>query len=238
MDKYLKLLDLNGRAVLCEFERKRVKRINARLRSDGSLYCSLPLYASFAKAEEFVLNNSDFFIRALDKQAISMLKEGVPKFYRSGEDIKVFGVWKKLDIRTGPRHVEETDSSVVVYVSDISDTDSVKKVYSKWRRDDLKRIIDGFASELYPYFAGFGVKYPEVIRYGEFKSFWGECYHQRSMVKFSLRLHEQPLDLIRYVVAHEFAHFVVPNHSDRFWEVVTGVIPDAKACQVRLRNRE
>lgn len=235
MDKFVKVLDLNGRAVLCEFQRKKVKRTNVHVRRDGTLYCSVPLRGSFTRAEEFVMSNAEYLLRGIDRTLSAQVKDGTPKLYVTGEDIKVFGEWKVLKVAEGRRNTaEETSDCLNVSVKDPSDKEMVKKTYLRWRKANLKKVVDDFACELYPYFASYGAKFPEQIKYGDYKSFWGICYPKRSLVKFSLRLNEQEAELIRYVVAHEFAHLVVADHSDRFWKLLTGIIPNARACQKKL----
>ena len=50
-----RIIDIGGRAVICEFERKRVRNINVRVRRDGSLYASMPYWVSYAEAARFLL---------------------------------------------------------------------------------------------------------------------------------------------------------------------------------------
>ena len=61
-----RIIDIGGRAVIAEFERKRVRNINVRVRRDGTLYASMPYWVSYAEAERFILSKSKFFIKALD----------------------------------------------------------------------------------------------------------------------------------------------------------------------------
>ena len=56
----------------------------------------------------------------------------------------------------------------------------------------------------------------------------------KKTLKFSLRLFEQGEDLIEYVVAHEFSHFLELNHSRAFWHHVERVIPDWRQRRKRL----
>ena len=53
-------LVLGSREVTVEFERKRVRNINVRVRRDGTLYCSLPYYASVREAEAFIISKQDY----------------------------------------------------------------------------------------------------------------------------------------------------------------------------------
>ena len=78
-----RITDIGGRAVIIEFERKRVKNMNARVRRDGTLYVSLPYWVSFAEAEKFIQSKASFFIKALDE---------VEKRSADEEDWKNYGV--------------------------------------------------------------------------------------------------------------------------------------------------
>ncbi|MDO4877552.1 MAG: hypothetical protein Q3987_09240 [Oscillospiraceae bacterium] len=49
-----RIIDIGGRAVIIEFDRKRVKNINVRVRRDGTLYASMPYWVSFAEAEKLI----------------------------------------------------------------------------------------------------------------------------------------------------------------------------------------
>lgn len=64
-----RIMDIGGRAVIVEFERKRIKNINVRVRRDGSLYASMPYWVSYAEAEKFMLSKASFFLNALDEVA-------------------------------------------------------------------------------------------------------------------------------------------------------------------------
>ena len=45
-----------------------------------------------------------------------------------------------------------------------------------------------------------------------------------------------PPRLLDYVVAHEVAHLIEMNHSQRFWRVLGRLIPDCAARRKELRH--
>lgn len=173
-----RIIDIGGRAVIAEFERKRVRNINVRVRRDGSLYASMPYWVSYAEAERFILSKSKFFIKALDEVA-----------QRSRDEEE----WKNLD---------------------------------KESVETLKNLIMELIDLHMPFFAARGVARPSKVVIGNYKSFWGECMNKRGIVKFSTRLSGKDRGLVEYVVVHELAHFLVPNHSAAFWNIVGSVLPD------------
>lgn len=57
---------------------------------------------------------------------------------------------------------------------------------------------------------------------------WGVCHCATRIVTFHWELVMQPQRIIDYVVVHELAHLLEPNHGRGFWEQVERVLPDWK----------
>ncbi len=64
---------------------------------------------------------------------------------------------------------------------------------------------------------------------------WGSCARDGNL-SFSWRLIFAPEVVIDYVVAHEVAHLVEMNHSQRFWRIVEKLHPGAKAERLWLNH--
>lgn len=64
------------------------------------------------------------------------------------------------------------------------------------------------------------------------KTRWGGCNHKAGNIRLNTELVKKPKDLLEYVVVHEMAHLLEPNHSDRFVAVLDAFYPawrDARA---------
>ena len=60
------------------------------------------------------------------------------------------------------------------------------------------------------------------------RSRWGSCSHEGALM-YSWRLIMAPPAVLTYVAAHEVAHMLEMNHSDRFWAVVDQLYPGWEA---------
>jgi predicted metal-dependent hydrolase len=55
---------------------------------------------------------------------------------------------------------------------------------------------------------------------------WGSCSSGDRTIRLSHRLQGMPEHVVDYVLVHELAHLIEPNHSARFWALVDAY-PDA-----------
>lgn len=72
-----------------------------------------------------------------------------------------------------------------------------------------------------------GLEVPQIDFYNAC-SYWGICYHEKKLVKFTWRccfLDEKTVD---YIVVHELCHLVHHGHGPDFWEMVAKYCPDYK----------
>ena len=49
---------------------------------------------------------------------------------------------------------------------------------------------------------------------------FGSCTPSNATIRLSHRLAEMPVWVLDYVIVHELAHLLQPNHSARFWKLV------------------
>lgn len=66
---------------------------------------------------------------------------------------------------------------------------------------------------------------PAGVRVKTLKSKWGSC-DSNKIVTFNAGLIQLEPRLIEYVVIHELCHVRELNHSDRFWKMLAGFLPD------------
>ena len=55
---------------------------------------------------------------------------------------------------------------------------------------------------------------------------WGSCQPKKSILTFNYALINATISCVEYVVVHEFVHFLVANHSRKFYEQISVFLPD------------
>src|SRR5439155_4158818 len=64
---------------------------------------------------------------------------------------------------------------------------------------------------------------------------WGSCT-VRNNVNLNWRLIKAPMFVIEYVIAHELAHLIEPNHTARFWNIIRAISPAVERAKTWLRE--
>lgn len=66
------------------------------------------------------------------------------------------------------------------------------------------------------------------------KTRWGSCNPQARHIRLNTELVKKPKELLEYVVVHEMAHLIAPNHSERFVALLDAHIPAWREAQAEL----
>ena len=65
-----------------------------------------------------------------------------------------------------------------------------------------------------------GVEFTDIGWVTNQKSRWGSCSVDDRAIRLSLELSDYPSWVRDYVIVHELAHLIVPDHSQAFWDLV------------------
>lgn len=79
--------------------------------------------------------------------------------------------------------------------------------------------------------------YPTGLGFRAQRTRWGSCT-SAGYISLNLRLCGAPLFVIDYVVIHELAHLIVPNHSAYFWRIVQRFCPMVKSAKKWLKENQ
>lgn len=108
-------------------------------------------------------------------------------------------------------------------------------LFKSWLEGLSRKIFEDICHKIHPLFIKYNVRYPE-IRIKLLKSMWGSCRPASGIITLNAILIEKPLRCIEYVVLHEFAHFIHPDHSKNFHMLVESMMPDWKQRKKELNE--
>lgn len=226
---------LEGRAVTYRLQRKSVKNINLRIRGDTGISVSADPRVPMSVIEDFLRANASKILRIMDDLADRAAALPPPKRYVDGEIFYVFGETVCLSVCRGMRNRVTRDGSVLqLTVTDPDDVELKRTVLLRWMQNQCKKTITPMCERVYQVFRG-RMNYP-VIRFHSMRSQWGNCQPKRGILTFNFALSGVPLACVEYVVFHEWAHFLHPDHSPAFYERLSQWMPDWKVRKEALEQ--
>tara|TARA_R110000850_G_scaffold269830_1_gene402362 strand:- start:1225 stop:2067 length:843 start_codon:yes stop_codon:yes gene_type:complete len=107
----------------------------------------------------------------------------------------------------------------------------VKPLIDKWYQHKAKAIFHERLSELLPKTTW--VTGIPSFRVMAMKKQWGSCSTKGSLM-LNPHLVKAPKECIDYVILHELCHIAEHNHSERFWRLLTQVMPNWKEVKAKL----
>lgn len=188
----------------------RARRMILRMAHDGEgVVLTLPPAVSERAGLDFAARQSGWILSRLGNQRDAVL-------FRPGEMVPLRGELHEIVHVAAARGVVRPDPEgsrprLLVY----GDAAHLSRRLEDWLKRqaklDLAAASDRFARAMDTRYARLSVR--------DQKSRWGSC-SSNGRLSYSWRLILAPPFVLDYVAAHEVAHLIEMNHSDRFWTLV------------------
>lgn len=221
--------------IVFKFERKSVKNINLRIRNNGKVCVSAPKSVPKFVIDSFVISKSEYIKRAIDK----FKQSAIPKAnmqYVSGENVTFLGKNMRLNIVKDSQEYVNTDGIYVfIHVKRPDYYNRKKNLFNNWLDEQCNLIFNELVQEVYKKFRSYNVILPQ-IKLRNMTTRWGSCLPEKSIITLNKRLIEAPKPCIKYVVYHEFCHFIHPNHSKQFYSLLQIMLPNWRSSKQMLES--
>lgn len=142
----------------------------------------------------------------------------------NGESHYVFGRRYRLRVheQTGKQYVALRGmASLDLFVNPDRTIEQRDAVLKRWYRQKLKELVGPMVEQwqrtLGVQANAWGIK--------KMKTKWGGCNPASKRLWFNLELAKKPVQCVEYIVAHELAHLLERNHTDRFTRLLDQHLP-------------
>ncbi len=189
----------------------RARRFTLRLESagDGAVLTAPPSVPE-AEMRDFLKRHSGWLDKALAKRPpVVTVADGI--------SIPIDGTDTPVLVTDGRRRPPELRDGMLVLQGKGGEGARIAAWLRLRARDALFPAARGYARRL--------GKPIGRIALRDTTSRWGSC-SSTGTLSFSWRLAMAPPEVLDYVAAHEAAHLVEMNHSDKFWSLVATLMPD------------
>ncbi|MGM9882322.1 MAG: M48 family metallopeptidase [Bacilli bacterium] len=207
-DKYI----FDGKEYDIEIIKKNNKNTYLRVK-DNKIVVTTNYLVSKKKIAELINDNKAFIEKALLKSEIK----------NKEDDFKLFGV--SYDIIYGFDNFEIENNKIYV-----KDEKNLNKCLSKY-------IYNIYAERIKYWYDAFEENIPiPNLKIRKMTSRWGVCNLKNHNVTLNLELSKYKIEALDYVIVHELSHFIYPNHSKDFWNLVGKYYPKYKEIRKYLKN--
>jgi len=156
-----------------------------------------------------------------------------PRQYVSGESHWYLGRKLRLKVYPSPTDiVKPTRHYLCAYVRDEAPA-HVREVVHAWYRKRARRIFNERLAACYPKVVHLGVPAPE-LRLRAMEARWGST--TGTVITLNTKLIQAPQACIDYVILHELAHLAAPDHSSRFYELLSRLVPEWQKVREELNT--
>lgn len=195
-------------------------------RIDGRVTVTAPARCSIRQVAAFVEDHEDW-LRSVSARSLAPITLGL------GQSVPILGA--RYDIEGGQRpgvsvaRCDDDGGRGRLLVGGATEQVGVR--VETFLRETARRLLRE-RSETHARALGVGFSRLSIR---DTRSRWGSC-SSRGALSYSWRLVMAPMDVLDYVAAHEVAHLVELNHSDRFWALVERLRPDWRNQRGWLRD--
>lgn len=200
---------------------RRARRFTLRLGEPGQgAILTLPPGVPRSEARMFLLRQSGWLETALSRRPDLVRME-------EGAEIPVDGVPLTLRLMDGPRRPPVIDGETLRLSGPHPAGPRIAAWLKTRARDRMVPAVHRYAGMLGRRVSGVSLK--------DTRTRWGSC-SSNARVNLSWRLAMAPPEVQEYLTAHEAAHLVEMNHSERYWAVLARLMPDYQAPRAWLRR--
>tara|TARA_B100000029_G_C17411505_1_gene900914 strand:- start:275 stop:991 length:717 start_codon:yes stop_codon:yes gene_type:complete len=221
------LLKNNSDCIKIIRSKKRWRTINIKIKNETVEICC-PFFTSTRKINLLIEEKFSWIQKKLSenrnlnkkKNKLRLLK----KIFFKGKSISV-----KMKLDNFDRVLLQEKSLLVTLKND--SCDYKKKLIEKWMKNESTIYLNCRLKSLA---LKHSIKY-KSLEIKKYRSRWGSC-SSSSDIKLNWKLIMLPLKVIDYVIVHELAHVIEPNHSKSFWSLVHKMYPKYKKSDLWLKK--
>ncbi len=236
---------LGDSVVAYEFRRARRRTIGFMVGPEG-LTVSAPKWVPLHEVDTAVQHKSSWILRKLgDAHERHQRTESARIEWRDGALFPFLG--ERVAVMLDPAHAFDEIGAVLKPAAEgaslgahhtlhlglphHADAAQIRDAVQAWVMRQAKRL---FTERLEHFAPRLGVRWHKLVL-SNAGTRWGTA-HSDGVIRLNWRLIHFRLPVIDYVVAHELSHLRVMDHSPKFWDTVSTVVPDYPELRAQLKD--
>ncbi len=206
----------------------RTKSVAFEVRLPNTMIVSAPRRLPARAIQRLAEDRLDWAAKRLLFIEAAYGRHGLPKKFSGGETFSYLGRDSLLTVvvaaGSSRSQVVLTEDRLLVTIGAVPEEaqeERVKTALLKWYKSAARQCLEAAVERWSPVV---GAR-PTAVKVRNQRRRWGSCSHNGSL-NFNWRLVMAPAGILDYVVVHELCHLREPNHSARYWDLVSQVMPE------------
>lgn len=206
--------------------------VQIKVHSDGAVRVHAPRDASEDDVLKAVQKRGRWIYQQL-RDFRELQQHHTPRQYLSGESHYYLGKQYLLKVYEAPDAIESVKmlrGKLEVRVRQ-KRAEKIRWLLNEWyrvrARDVFSRRLDALLGET------LWVEQLPIISLREMQTQWGSC-SPSGRITLNPNLVKAPRECVDYVILHELCHLAEHNHSERFYRLLTRVMPEWEGVKERL----
>ena len=221
--------------------RKR-KNISIRIIPKNTIEIISPRSVSISFLKKVLEEKSSWIMKTLDK--FEHIDESFKdRKYVDGEIFYYLGKEYELKIIEDKNIQNNKKNYCYIYIKDESliittnnnEIEYIKNELKKWYKIESEKIVITRLEVLKKEKPMMNSLSPNLIKIKEQKKRWGSCTSSKT-IYINSRISMLKVDVIDYILVHEFSHLVHMNHSKDFYNLVEEILPNFKESEKWLKE--
>ena len=200
--------------------KKEVENITLKVRPNGEAILTAPKSASDEHIKFIIKKRAKWIAQ---KRAFFASFKMPKKEYVSGEDFKYLGRSYRLKVMQSKEECVKLQRGYLeLFVKDKSDLERKRNLVYEWYHEKAMLYFFNILQE----FNKIVKQDIKSVKIRQMKTRWGSCNPYKSYINLNIELIKKPKACIEYVVFHELAHLLYPDHSKKFYDYLSLYMPD------------
>lgn len=221
--------------------RKR-KNISIRIIPKNTIEIISPKSISISFLKKILEEKSSWIMKTLDKfeTVDESFKE---RKYINGEIFYYLGDEYELKIIEDKNinnknnkycYIKIKDKNLII-ITNNNEAEYIKNELKKWYKIESEKIVIKRLEALKKEKTMMNELQPNIIKIKEQKKRWGSCTSQKT-IYINSRIVMAKVNVIDYILVHEFSHLAHMNHSKEFYNLVESILPDFRQSEKWLKE--
>lgn len=208
------------------------KTLSITVMPDRSVVVTAPKDKEYSVIEDKVRKRAGWILKQQEFFR-TFLPLAVPKRFVSGETHCYLGKQFRLKVLKGlDESVKLKGAYFIVKVRDKNDRERIEAVFTNWLRERAKHVFGVSLLRCIERFQKYKLDVPQ-IRLRKMSNRWGSV-GRNGVIYLNPHLVQASKACVDYVITHELCHLLIADHSQRFYALLSKVMPDWHVWKERL----